>query len=275
MVQIFQEPDNQRNLIFDDLAMNLPQMISDFQKQRQENQSLTDLAEQIGIFNLDDQESSELSSKKDLTGYRIYKNTFNTLPAETKLNLINENIEKKKSLQNEEILKKRLRAYERASKMPEGFFEGMSDEGAQKMTLEFIKSGNNGMSSALNLNEELNQQKSRTSSRIQDILAPYGVIDNLTKMIMFRGDVGEEKRKEIQNQILEERTRSMSVMKDLYKRFGQDVPKDLQEQYLDIVQFPERLDEKKSSDTKEASLSKSKEEKIQKAYEILKGKMKK
>jgi len=81
----------------------------------------------------------------------------------------------------------------------------------------------------LKLNEELNQQKSRTKSKVDDIIRPYGMIDPFTRMITWNKDVGEKERSKINKKIEAERKKSFSVQKNLYKRYGQPVPEDLEE----------------------------------------------
>jgi hypothetical protein len=85
---------------------------------------------------------------------------------------------------------------------------------------------------ALKLNEELNQQKSRTKAKVDDLVRPYGMVDPFTRMITWNKNVGEKERATINKKIEKERAKSMKTQKSLYKLYGHPVPEDLEEEYL-------------------------------------------
>ena len=129
--------------------------------------------------------------------------------------------------------------------------EDVKQQGRER--LEILKAGLK-KDKVLKLNQELNQQKSRTKSKVDDIIRPHGMIDPFTRMITWNKDVGEDERKEINRKINIERKKSFSAQKNLYKRYGQEIPDDLEETLEE-----ENLENKDSK----------RSEKVQQAVELL------
>jgi hypothetical protein len=154
MVQIFQQAPVERDPLLDNLVMNLPGAIENFQQQRQQTKAMGDLAEQLGLFEAKTgggtvlSEEGEVVQQPDLIGQQpgskglgggIDRKTFDSLPPEARQSLIQQGMQQKQQQQQEIVNAQRTRAYERASGLPEGTFEGLDDQGAQKLALEFVK----------------------------------------------------------------------------------------------------------------------------------------
>lgn len=226
MVQIFNEIGTERNPLADALMGSLPQQLQAFYQQNQQNNSLNQLAETLGLFEERDDGISLGLSPQD----------FRNLPVETKNALLAPEMSRLENKRNKDVMDRRLRAYEKAAGFDENSLDGLSESGAQALALQAIKNkGKDSEKPALTLNEELNQRKSRTQQRIQEKVRPFGDMDPITKMITFRSDVGKEDRARLQKEINEELDKQFNDMSELYDRFGVARPGDLKAQFAEIA----------------------------------------
>ena len=130
MVQIFNEIGTERTPELDNLIANLPGQVQSFQDNQKQNQSLGDLAEQLGVFDL---------TGEGGTGIGIDRDTFSNLPAEAKNAVLKPAFEQIQQKRSAETVARRVTAYEKAAGVAAGTFTGLDDAGAQKLAVEFVK----------------------------------------------------------------------------------------------------------------------------------------